>query len=643
MRNLLTECLIVFFSLFFLVECKAASTSFFAITSSDEILFSDNGGYGWEKIQSGLPEGVLPVRFYCSGNDVFLATMNCGIFKFNKNKWIELNSSEFKRPSIYDNPWKYRKISAFAVDPLDPLNMVVATKHSIYRSKDGAKTWKEMPISDIGRGNYITALSIKGDSIIAGTSFSGLFSFDGKRFKKIGKGLPENPYSPELKFTEQISSLLIDDRRIFAGFYFGKGLYGASDGRSFLPVKNDSDGDFSAVVYDIKKYGDKIFFTEKNKVFAYEVGDSSAKEIYNLPAIISTRGDIKSLAVIPREMNIPSLAFFIGNPPVKFRDERAAQRRSIYISIPALTKRLDYYIKIAEESEINSFVIDMKDDFGNVLFDSQSKTAKEIGSLRPIKNFKEVVKKLKEANIYLIARIVTFRDKKLYFAYDNKYAIKNKNTGKPWQGATHEYWVDPFSTFVQDYNIELALELEKLGFDEIQFDYIRFPADGPIHLCKFSFQQEPSFYKSEILIDFLQRANYNLKIPVSVDIYGFNSWYYFGNRIGQDMEEFSYVVDVISPMVYPSHFGQSFYKKFSTDTRPYYIVRDGALRASVMINKKVIIRPYLQAFNLLSPTWSPEYIKSQIRASQEGNCSGYSLWNAAGDYDVAKKAIKREK
>jgi hypothetical protein len=109
------------------------------------------------------------------------------------------------------------------------------------------------------------------------------------------------------------------------------------------------------------------------------------------------------------------------------------------------------------------------------------------------------------------------------------------------------------------------------------------------------------------------------------------------------MEEFSYVVDVISPMVYPSHFGQSFYKKFSTDTRPYYIVRDGALRASVMINKKVIIRPYLQAFNLLSPTWSPEYIKSQIRASQEGNCSGYSLWNAAGDYDVAKKAIKREK
>jgi len=142
------------------------------------------------------------------------------------------------------------------------------------------------------------------------------------------------------------------------------------------------------------------------------------------------------------------------------------------------------------------------------------------------------------------------------------------------------------------------------------------------------------------LIDFLKKAKKSLNIPVSVDIYGFNSWYHFGNWIGQDMEELSHVVDIICPMVYPSHFGNRFYHDIDREARPYRIVHDGAMRSMHMINRSAGIRPYLQAFNVLSPTWGPGYIALQIEASNNSGCSGYTLWNANGDYTVPYSALK---
>jgi hypothetical protein len=310
------------------------------------------------------------------------------------------------------------------------------------------------------------------------------------------------------------------------------------------------------------------------------------------------------------------------------------------LSIPAL-KNIDKHIEEIKKTEINAVVIDMKDDFGNIYFNANSKTASEIKAQKKPVDIQNVLKKLKDNKIYAIARIVTFKDQKMFNAFNGAYAIKNKNTGKPWQGVPAEYWVDPHSEFVQDYNISLALDLEKAGFDEIQFDYIRFPSDGPINLCNFTYKKDSDTYKSEILIDFLKKAQNSLTIPVSVDIYGFNSWYYFGNWIGQDMEELSYVVDVICPMVYPSHFGNRFYSKIDRKSRPYRIVYDGGLRAMNMVNRSVSIRPYLQAFNLLSPTWGPDYISSQINAAKKSGCSGYTLWNAKADYSVSYKALKR--
>ncbi len=106
------------------------------------------------------------------------------------------------------------------------------------------------------------------------------------------------------------------------------------------------------------------------------------------------------------------------------------------------------------------------------------------------------------------------------------------------------------------------------------------------------------------------------------------------------MEALSHVVDVICPMVYPSHFGKSFYMKGERKMRSYRIVYDGGLRAVKLADRSVHLRPYLQAFNLLSPTWGTGYINNQINAASKSGLSGYTLWNARGDYDTPHRALK---
>jgi hypothetical protein len=244
-----------------------------------------------------------------------------------------------------------------------------------------------------------------------------------------------------------------------------------------------------------------------------------------------------------------------------------------------------------------------------------------------------MIGRLHREGIYAIARVVVFKDRELDQGLGGAHAIKNRETGQPWKGTQGEFWVDPFSSLVRSYNIELARELEALGFDEIQFDYIRFPSDGPLHLCRYDHQTQDGVYKSEILTDFLYEARQALAVPLSVDIYGFNSWYRFGNTIGQDMEEFARYADAICPMVYPSHFGPRFYMSGPREERSYRLIHDGGMRARLLA-PEAVLRPYLQAFRLMAPTWGRGYIANQARGASDSRCSGYTYWNAAGNYDI---------
>ncbi len=614
-------------------------------TAADGVLASENEGRSWSSFNKGLPDNCRPQRFYAEKTDIYLTTYDSGIFRLEGSRWIELNDKDFMRRSIYSSNPGYRKISAFAIDPADSSSLVLATKHTIYKSRDRGKSWQKLQATVLNRRSYITALAVSGNRIYAGTSFNGILESSGGEFKFSGSGLPAEPYSDSMKFTEQVSSLHIDKSRLYVGFQFGGGLYSkAFNSKSFEPVIKSDDNRFDSIIYDIKTSDGKVFFTDGKKIKiknSHSINDLT--EYYTILEKISALKGIHTAIIEDRENRFPPLTLWISNPETEPSKKSAAGKRAIYLSVPAIQKNLSKYIEIANSTEIDTFVIDMKDDFGNIYFPSENRTAVEIKALRKPVNLKSLLPKLKSHGIYSVARIVTFKDEKLFKGYNGKYSIKNRNTGSPWSGAVGEFWVDPYSEFVHDYNIELAKELEKAGFDEIQFDYIRFPSDGPVHLCKFSFQKDTETYKSEILIDFLKKAKQSLKVPVSVDIYGFNSWYYFGNMIGQDMEDLSYTVDVVCPMVYPSHFGSRFYNKFSHSIRPYRLVKDGGIRGGQMLNRKTLLRPYIQGFNLMSPTWGPGYISDQIKASEESGCSGYTIWNAKGDYEIPFKALKEKK
>jgi hypothetical protein len=321
---------------------------------------------------------------------------------------------------------------------------------------------------------------------------------------------------------------------------------------------------------------------------------------------------------------------------------KAFNKKALYANPHVARKNIDGLIAAAEACKMNALVIDMKDDFGAIFFPTKNSTAKQIGACKNPLDVKSFLSKLHAKNMYAIARMVVFKDKYLYRAFEGAHAVADSTTGGSWTGNPGEFWLDPYSEFVHKYLIDLAVELESLGFDEIQFDYIRFPSDGPVERCRFRHRKDAAIFKSEVITDFLRLAKKSISIPISVDVYGITGWYHFGYRIGQDFEAMAEYADVLCPMVYPSHFGTTFYRNKTTrEALPGFLVGESVVRAQMLAGKKTVIRPYLQAFNLLSPTWGVDYILTQIHAAEKAGANGFSFWNAKGDYEMVMRAMKK--
>ena len=632
---------IFIFLLSAIFSCQHTNASIIYAISDTGLLVSKNNGSSWSADNSGLPAGTIPLNIYISGNIQYLTTRNSGIFRREKQNgsWTSISSDrEFLTRSSFTNRG-HRKISAFAVDQKDHENIVMATKHTIYASKDGGKNWSKVPMNGLGTKNYITALELDGDEIYVGTSFNGFFTLTKKGFVTVNHGLPGEPYSGNLRFIEEFTSIVKHNNTLYAGFRFGGALFAKSINENrWKEIHKDKNSRFSPG-YSVFLQNNKLCFTLGKKLFLQENDLNWREEDVSHYIKKIPEGNISLCAVL--NGSEPPLYFYINqkNSLSSKKDTRASNKRAIYSSVWAVSKKLDYYIKMMQKADLNAIVIDMKDDFGNIYYPTSLKTAQEIGAAKQPIRIEQILKRLHDNKIYAIARIVVFKDEKLFKGYNGKYAIQDSVNKSPWRGSPAEYWVDPHSQFVRDYNISIAAELEKLGFDEIQFDYIRFPSDGDTSRCFYSFREDSSTYKSEILADFLLQAKTNLSVPVATDIYGFNSWYSFGNWIGQDMEEFSLIVDVISPMNYPSHFGNRFYMDGPRETRSYRIIYDGGVRSSDISTGAAYIRPYLQGFNMLSPTWSPSYIKNQAKAAGDSGCDGFIFWNAAGDYSMVEKGL----
>jgi peptidoglycan/xylan/chitin deacetylase (PgdA/CDA1 family) len=285
----------------------------------------------------------------------------------------------------------------------------------------------------------------------------------------------------------------------------------------------------------------------------------------------------------------------------------------------------------------NSVVFDVKD--GPVAFEAKDPKVRSMSEWdHTVKDLPKLVERLHKMGIHVIARQVLFNDPVLAKKRPD-LAIRSKATGKPWLEHGKLRWVDPSQPEVQDYNIRLAKELATSGVDEIQFDYVRFPAQGNTRDCKFSFD-DTKFAKHDIITGFLKKAHDELKpynVLISIDVYGVMAWQKNVDLkvTGQKLDDMAKYVDVISPMVYPSHFYGPFDGYSRPANEPYYFVAQGVERVRRMVGPHgPVIRPWLQAFPYMVSNFNPVYVSRQIQANRDGKGIGWLLWNAGNKYDI---------
>jgi hypothetical protein len=271
--------------------------------------------------------------------------------------------------------------------------------------------------------------------------------------------------------------------------------------------------------------------------------------------------------------------------------------------------------------------------------------AAEVGGQRiiTVRDADGLFKFFKEKGIYMIARIVVFKDDLLATARPD-LAVKTP-AGEVWRDREHLAWVDPFHKEIWNYNIQIAEEAAKLGFDEIQFDYVRFPDS---HSPRFS---QPSTEESRVnaIAGFLQAAKARLapyNVFLSADIFGYVCWNLNDTDIGQKLEPIAAAVDYLSPMLYPSGFQFGIPGFRNPVQNPHEIVYLTLKKAQERTKISPLrFRPWLQAFKDYAfdrRQFNGKELRDQISASEKFGSQGWMLWNPVNQYSCAVEALKKE-
>ena len=334
-----------------------------------------------------------------------------------------------------------------------------------------------------------------------------------------------------------------------------------------------------------------------------------------------------------------------------YEDKRTpVEAKGVYIS-PDVAKDSAYMEELLhylDTTELNSVVIDVKADSGAIVYAMDNETAKEIGALRSIVNIPKIVKTLKEHGVYVIARLVAFKDPILAKAKP-ELSFYNKD-GSMFYDTSKSAWVSPYKQEVWEYLASVGISCAEIGFDEINFDYMRFPTDGVANIDWGAESATKS--KTEAITEGIKYLCETLRmhdVYVSADVYGIViSSKADAAAVGQDYVEMSRYLDYICPMIYPSHYGFGYAGIDYPDKEPAKIIKL-ALNAS---NKKIaeipeyqhraICRPWLQDFTasyLGSKNgeqrylvYDAEVLRIEMEATYECGLTDWLLWNASGLY-----------
>lgn len=367
-----------------------------------------------------------------------------------------------------------------------------------------------------------------------------------------------------------------------------------------------------------------------------ESGDSTKKKTHETRGITLSKKEIPASA--PR---------FVYDSGYTFEYPDAV--RGVYVTgHSAGGDRFNKLTKLVDTTDLNAMVIDIKDDHGYVTYEPEASSPyAEVGQPY-IKDPKAVLKTMEEKQIYPIARIVVFKDTVLA---NKKPELSYKDGGKVWKNGRGESFVNPFLKEVWDYNVGIAIEAAKMGFQEIQFDYVRFPEgfekrDKELEYSTGDYtddEKDNVQKRVQAVTDFVEYAHEKLEpygVKVSVDIFGYTATLPEAPGIGQNFSRISENVDVISSMIYPSHW-TPYFGIAKPDLKPYELVSE----YTKLENKKLaelenppISRPWLQDF---TASWlgSGNYkvygkaeIEAQIKALNDQGVKEFLLWDAGNSY-----------
>ncbi len=308
-----------------------------------------------------------------------------------------------------------------------------------------------------------------------------------------------------------------------------------------------------------------------------------------------------------------------------------AEIRGVHVTmaLASVPGKIDEYLSLTKHG-LNTLELDVKDENGEVGFRKPKVAlAHEVDAAKDYYDPVEVAQKAHAAGVYLIGRIVCFEDPTLTESAPG-YAIRT-TSGGVWTTVAGLGWANPYDQRVWDYNVQLGIAAAKAGFDEIQFDYVRFPTDGDLSAAVFPRKTKES--KTAVITSFARYAGERLKplgVRVSADVFGLSATRNMG--IGQRPKQLGQYLDTIYPMVYPSHFGPGEYDLPDPNAQPGRTVglalRDFD-RQLTGLDTRVV--PWLQDFSL-GRTYTLADVQDQIEAARDAGAEGYLLWNAAGLY-----------
>lgn len=600
---------------------------------------------------AGFADDTYVTAASAFGNRLLIGTSNRGVLESNDGGKSWVQQSVQKVPMALDAA-NQRRVYAF-----DNRAQFLTHKHEVLLRSESA-AWQPVKIN-LRRAVIFTAIHRGKSNIYLGTSVNGLevatltesalaAGLTGKKplalkFTSANAGLPGRPHDKSHFLYEEIQAIYEMQ---------GGDLIVATGPRPALYRRKPAEKRFQKILVNgLEENFDECTsvsaVAEDNAVLSCRRGIWSGSLINPQwaftphTAVVSDVASYGAYAFVAGDGNLMTYrahrSFLTGEK--KARMQNAANQRLLYTSGFNWNKRQAAVIKELQTDFWTGLVIDVKDDNGILRYDSEVPVAKAIGAVRPLYKLTDVVQKVHAVGKRVVVRLVIFKDPKLFER--EGYAIRDVGGGK-WVGVPGERWIDPYNpNLLSEYYVPLVKELTERGVDEIQLDYIRFPSDGAVGRCRYS-HKTTDYYASEALENFLVGVRGATHLPIGADIYGYNGMYRVPGAIGQDLEVYGRVLDVISPMHYSSHFGDEYMREYPQGERAYRLLLLALSRGVYYAQGEFVMRPWIQAFPMKNSLWGygKKYFADQIKGSADGGGDGFMFWGKFEHMQLVRQTQK---